>query len=103
MSAPLSTPDFAGLLAPDPDRPYWHLPDGKRLSFGEIAPHLSDQERARLGEQHAQAILALELLGIRQHLAGAHSEGRRLLAACSRLCTEPLGHWPSYAATSDHS
>src|ERR1700679_3045007 len=97
MSGP---PDrTGGARAPDAEHPYWRRGDGTRVSFTEVTQGLPRQAHEHYAPQHAPAVAALALAGVKARLDGNPAEGRRLMAIASRLCTEPLGHWPPSAST----
>jgi hypothetical protein len=92
----------SGPLEPSAERPYWHQPDGTRLSFTNVILNRTDSELGALRYKHIRAIAQLQQQAFAAHDAGQHREYRRLCANAARLCSEPLGHSPASAARSDH-
>jgi len=98
------TPTAARDTAEPPtiDCPYWRGPDGQRTSFSELAAGRDPDQARELAELHVRAICSLLRAGFAAQAGGEHAEARRLFVGSSRLCTEPLGHWPAAAMRSDH-
>jgi hypothetical protein len=86
---------------PSPTHPYWRGPDGARAAFSELIAGRDLDQVAELGELHVEAVCTLVRAGLAAHAGGDGPEARRLFAGAARLCTEPLGHWPSAAMRSD--
>ncbi len=80
---------------------YWRDPDGQRSGFSELAAGRDPDQVRELAELHVRAICALLRAGFAAQTGGEQGDARRLFAGASRLCTEPLGHWPAAAMRSD--
>jgi hypothetical protein len=87
-------PGGVGICPPTPRRPYWHLPSGERFSFPTILSGTRGEIREFVHRAHAEAIWEIAKAAAAALEAGEGTKARRMLAGASRLCGEPLGHWP---------
>jgi hypothetical protein len=87
----------AGVLAPEPGRPYWRSEDGTRLTFGDLVDGLSGACAEEAVASYAEAICELARAAARARLHGDAREARRLAIAASRLCQEIAGFWPRHS------
>jgi hypothetical protein len=81
---------------PSPATPFWtdHA-DGSRLGFQDlIADNQPDQIRT-LSLAHAQGIAGLIETAFKSRDHGDDARARELFHRAGRLCTEPLGLWPT--------
>jgi hypothetical protein len=88
-----------GLLAPDPEAPYWRDVDGSRHSYGSLRSVLGPRLAAEVADAHLAAIGRIAAAALAADRRGDHAQTARLAAAAARLCGEIRGLWPASAVT----